>query len=286
MPTRNVHGVDYYYEVTDAAPGQQPPIAPLVMLHGFTGSTDAWTAQIEAFSAYHPVITIDLLGHGQTDAPTDPARYRMEQSAGDLAGLLTTIAPGPVNLLGYSMGGRLALYFAIHYPYLVQRLLLESASPGLADLESQQERIRSDEQLADAIEAHGMAAFVARWQALPLFASQQALPATVQSQIHEQRMRNLPQGLANSLRGMGTGVQPALWDQLSTLSVPTLLLAGELDQKFKGIAAQMATYLPNARVAIIPDAGHTIHLEQPLAFQEQVLTFLDAAATTPVAGAA
>lgn len=286
MPTTIVNAVEYYYEADEAPRADFVQPTTLVLLHGFTGSTESWADHRPVFATYYRTLVVDLLGHGQTEAPPDPARYTIEQSASDLAGLLTTIAPGPVNLLGYSMGGRLALYFALTYPYLVQSLILESASPGLADSTAQQERIHSDEQLATAIETQGIAAFVERWEALPLFASQQALPATVQSQIHEQRMRNLPQGLANSLRGMGTGVQPALWDQLSTLSVPTLLLAGELDQKFKGIAAQMATYLPNARVAIIPDAGHTIHLEQPLAFQEQVLTFLDAAATTPVAGAA
>jgi 2-succinyl-6-hydroxy-2,4-cyclohexadiene-1-carboxylate synthase len=217
---------------------------------------------------------VDLLGHGQTEAPTDPDRYTIEQSASDLAGLLTTIAPGPINLLGYSMGGRLALYFARHYPYLVQQLILESASPGLPDATAQQERVRSDEKLANDIETQGMAAFVKRWEALPLFATQQALPAATQSTLHKQRLRNRPHGLANSLRGMGTGAQPSLWEQLSTLSVPTLLLAGALDQKFRVIAEQMATYLPKATVAIIPDAGHTIHLEQPKAFQTAVINFL------------
>jgi 2-succinyl-6-hydroxy-2,4-cyclohexadiene-1-carboxylate synthase len=217
---------------------------------------------------------VDLLGHGQTEAPTDPDRYTIEQSASDLAGLLTTIASGPINLLGYSMGGRLALYFALHYPYLVQRLILESASPGLPDVTSQQERVRSDEQLANAIETQGMVAFVERWEALPLFATQHALPADVQTMLHEQRLRNRPHGLANSLRGMGTGAQPSLWEQLPGLSVSTLLLAGALDEKFKIIAEQMATYLPKATVAIVPDAGHTIHLEQPQAFQTQVINFL------------
>lgn len=274
MPTTIVNAVEYYYDVEEAphAAFEQPET--LVLLHGFTGSTESWAAHRHVLAAYCRTIMVDLLGHGQTEAPTDPARYTIEQSASDLAGLLTTIAPGPINLLGYSMGGRLALYFAIHYPYLVQRLVLESASPGLPDATTQQERVRSDEQLANDIEAQGMAAFVERWEALPLFATQQALPTATQSARHEQRLRNRPQGLANSLRGMGTGAQPSLWEQLPGLSVPTLLLAGALDQKFRVIAEQMATYLPKATVAIIPDAGHTIHLEQPQAFQTTVINFL------------
>lgn len=274
MPTTIVNAVEYYYEVEEAphAAFEQPKT--LVLLHGFTGSTESWAAHCPVFASYYRTIVVDLLGHGQTEAPTDPTRYTIEQSASDLAGLLTTIAPGPINLLGYSMGGRLALYFAIHYPYLVQRLILESASPGLPDVTTQQERVRSDEQLAADIETQGMAAFVERWEALPLFATQQTLPAATQSTLHEQRLRNRPHGLANSLRGMGTGAQLSLWEQLPGLSVPTLLLAGALDQKFKVIAEQMATYLPKATVAIIPDAGHTIHLEQPKAFQTAVINFL------------
>ncbi len=273
MPILRIHSVDYYYEIT-TPPTATTKQAPLLLLHGFTGSGDNWAAQVQAFSPHLPTITVDLLGHGQTAAPSDPMRYSMEQSADDLALLLSILAPGAVNLLGYSMGGRLALYFAITYPHLVRRLMLESASPGLADAAARQERVRSDERLADQIEAQGIAAFVEGWEKLPLFASQQTLPTSTQTQLHTQRLRNRPQGLANSLRGMGTGAQPAMWDQLSTLSMPTLLLAGALDPKFKTIATQMAARLPNATVAIVPNAGHTIHLEQPLAFQAQILTFL------------
>ncbi len=274
MPTISVNAVEYYYAVDEAPHGAFAQPQTLVLLHGFTGSSESWAVHRPVFATYYRTLVVDLLGHGQTEAPTDPVRYTIEQSASDLAGLLTTIAPGPINLLGYSMGGRLALYFAIHYPYLVQRLILESASPGLPDATAQQERVRSDEQLANDIEAQGMAAFVARWEALPLFASQGALPTEVQNKLHKQRLHNRPYGLANSLRGMGTGAQPSLWEQLSSLSVPTLLLAGALDQKFKIIAEQMATYLPKAAVAVIPDAGHTIHLEQPQVFHTQVINFL------------
>lgn len=286
MPTTTVNAVEYYYEIDEPLRDgmAQPPT--LLLLHGFTGSTVNWAPYQPLFATTYRTIVVDLLGHGQTEAPADPARYTMEHSANDLAGLLTTIAPGPVNLLGYSMGGRLALYFAVHYPYLVQSLILESASPGLADAEDQQARMRSDEQLAIAIETQGIAAFVERWEKLPLFATQQTLPATVQEQLRAQRLHNRPLGLANSLRGMGTGRQPSLWDQLSTITAPTLLLAGELDQKFKVIANQMATYLSHATVAVVPEAGHTIHLEQPAVFQAHLLNFLTTAAFAPAGGAA
>ncbi|MEZ4863024.1 MAG: 2-succinyl-6-hydroxy-2,4-cyclohexadiene-1-carboxylate synthase [Caldilineaceae bacterium] len=277
MPIYPVNGVAYYYELTEPPPTSAPVTKlrpPLVLLHGFTGSSANWSPHVAALAAQRRVITVDLLGHGQTTVPADPLRYSMAASAQDLAALLAVIAPGPVELLGYSMGGRLALYVALTYPNQVQRLILESASPGLADAAARVARTQSDEALANRIEYEGIAAFVAMWEKLPLFATQASLPAAEQTQLHAQRLRNSAQGLANSLRGMGTGVQPSLWDALPRLQQPTLLLAGALDPKFSAIAAQMAQALPQATMAVVPDAGHTIHLEAPHAFQHHLQAFL------------
>jgi 2-succinyl-6-hydroxy-2,4-cyclohexadiene-1-carboxylate synthase len=173
------------------------------------------------------------------------------------------------------MGGRLALYLAVTYPHLINKLILESASPGLAEPAARAARVHSDEALADQIERDGIGAFVEYWARIPLFASQQRLPVALRQRLRDQRLQNRPHGLANSLRGMGTGVQPSLWDRLSALTVPVLLLTGEDDDKFDAIAQQMATRLPNARHQTIPQAGHTIHLEQPEAYWATVGAFLN-----------
>ena len=273
MPKIAVNGLSYHYTISKAmaATKQQPP---LVLLHGFTGSVANWQTHLVAFSNSYRTIVIDLLGHGQTDAPHVPTRYAMSESARDIVELLATIAPGPFNLLGYSMGGRLALYLAVAYPQLVQRLILESASPGLADPVARKERRERDDALADQIEQEGVVAFVDRWEAIPLFASQHALPSASRERLHQQRLENREDGLANSLRGMGTGMQPVLWNQLPSLLIPTLLLTGALDQKFCSIATEMQKQLPTAIHTTIPHAGHTIHLEQPEAFQQAILAFL------------
>lgn len=274
MPTINIHDVSYHYTISEATAGE-PPSPPLVLLHGFTGSAANWRPLQDALAPRFTTIAIDLLGHGQSDAPADPARYAMAQSARDVAALLSAVVPGPVHLLGYSMGGRLALYLALTYPQRVQRLVLESASPGLAEAAARRDRVASDEALADRIEVEGVPAFVAHWEQIPLFASQQSLPDAVRSRLREQRLRNRAVGLANSLRGMGTGVQPALWDRLPALAMPVLLLSGEHDAKFCAIARQMAAQMPAATHVTIPDAGHTIHLERPDAFRRTVHSFLE-----------
>ncbi len=114
------------------------------------------------------------------------------------------------------------------------------------------------------------------WEKLPLFASQSNLSAKQREALRRQRLNNRASGLANSLRGVGTGVQPALHDQLPTLDLPVLLITGELDQKFCGIARQMAQLLPRAQLSIVAGAGHTVHLEQPTVFARQVREFCSA----------
>src|SRR5262249_26017949 len=162
----------------------------------------------------------------------DPARYQIENAARDLCDLLKALDVPSATWLGYSMGGRLALYLALAYPHIVTTLVLESASPGLATSEARADRIRSDEPLAELIERDGIEAFTAYWESLPLFASQSD---SVRAALRPVRLKNNAHGLANSLRGMGTGAQPSLWDKLPDLTMPCLVIAGELDTKFVDI---------------------------------------------------
>ncbi len=246
----------------------------LVLLHGFTGSAASWGRHLETFASYgFRVIALDMLGHGQSDVPQDARRYTIEQYQADILAALDALGvrKGEAILLGYSMGGRIALYTA--FSGFFRALILESASSGLADPLEREQRRRNDEQLATSIERDGIEAFVAYWEHLPLFASLQRLPYEQRQALHRQRLQNSASGLANSLRGVGTGVQPALQERLTTLSLPVLLIAGILDTKFCAIAQQMAQVLPDARLHIVPNAGHTVHLEQPEVFDQIVRNF-------------
>jgi 2-succinyl-6-hydroxy-2,4-cyclohexadiene-1-carboxylate synthase len=170
----------------------------------------------------------------------------MEYVGNDIIKLIRAMTSAPVTLLGYSMGGRLALYLAVHYPDEIDRLILESASPGLASEEKRQQRRISDEQLAERIEREGIPAFVDYWENIALFTSQKNLTEAIQIALHAQRLSNSATGLANSLRGTGTGIQPSLWGKLAEIHQPTMLLTGELDTKFHTIAEQMKTKMPDA----------------------------------------
>lgn len=264
-----VNGVTYNVAVKRVGSGPA-----LVLLHGFTGSAATWAPHLPAFTRGHTVVAIDLLGHGASDAPADPSRYTMARTVDDLTAILGQLDLARAAWLGYSMGGRIALAVAAVRPDLVDALVLEGASPGIADPGERAARVQADETLAARIERDGVAAFVAGWERLPLFASQARLPDAARAVQRRQRLANNPTGLANSLRGMGAGAQPPFHDHLSAIAVPTLLIAGAEDAKFRHLAAQMAAALPNATVAIVPDAGHAAHLEQPRAFEEAVLGFL------------
>ncbi|MFN8417817.1 MAG: 2-succinyl-6-hydroxy-2,4-cyclohexadiene-1-carboxylate synthase [Anaerolineae bacterium] len=267
-PRIAVNGVSLYVRMTGRG-------EPLVLLHGFTGSSRSWLPHVAEFKSHHFCISVDLLGHGGSDVPLDPARYRMDKQIDDLLDVFDALGLGQVNLMGYSMGGRVALSFAIAHPERVRSLVIESASPGITDPAERRERIRNDEVLAESIENEGLEKFVEHWERLPLFATQNALPQALRDELRQQRLRNSPRGLINSLRGLGTGVQPPVWDKLGKLTMPVMLMVGEFDQKYTSIALRMAAKIPKVKVAIIEGAGHTIHLEKPATFNRVLLHFLE-----------
>ncbi len=249
--------------------------APLLLLHGFTGSAATWKPLLSHVTPRRWVIAPDLIGHGGSDAPADSARYRLERCVNDLLTLLDVLEVAQVDLLGYSMGGRVALHLALAAPQRIRRLLLESASPGLTDPAERSVRAQSDNDLADAIERDGIATFVAHWERLSLFASQEVLPSAVREKLRAQRLQNRPVGLANSLRGMGAGQQAPLWECLPELTMPVLLLVGAQDCKYCDIASRMEQLLPTAHVSVVADAGHAVHLEQPDCFAQLVRDFFE-----------
>jgi 2-succinyl-6-hydroxy-2,4-cyclohexadiene-1-carboxylate synthase len=247
---------------------------PLVLLHGFTGSTEAWAPVWTQLGASCTTIAVDLAGHGRSGVPEDPARYALPRFAEDLRHVLDTLGLERVALLGYSMGGRAALHFALRSPESVAALLLESTSPGIADAQERRDRAASDATLAAEIERDGIDAFVARWEALPLWASQGTLSADARERLRAQRRGNRPRGLANSLRGAGAAAESSLESRLAALRTPVLLVAGALDAKYVAIGHELERLLPNAQLAIVPDAGHAVHLERPAELAAAATGFL------------
>ncbi|CAG9622400.1 2-succinyl-6-hydroxy-2,4-cyclohexadiene-1-carboxylate synthase [Sutcliffiella rhizosphaerae] len=265
-----VNGMHYHVEVLGSGP------ISVLLLHGFTGCGENYKDLLEDFPQkdMYTFILLDQLGHGKTNVPMDPDRYSMNQTINDLYTIVKKLEITKLSLYGYSMGGRVALAFATTYPDLVNKLVLESASPGLKEEAEQMTRKQADEKLAKRILEKGVPKFVDYWTDIPLFQSQKKLPDNIQKKIYHQRLNNSPLGLANSLRGIGTGAQPNYWEALSQLPIPVLLAAGEWDEKFVHIAEEMKNLIRESYFVKIKDAGHAIHVEQPRKFGKIVSEFL------------
>ena len=252
------------------------PGAPALVVHGFTGCVETVQGVCEALAVDRPVVALDLVGHGETEAPHDPDRYTMDACIHHLRATLDACEVGvPAHVLGYSMGGRIALSFAVAHPERVRSLVLVGTSPGLAEPADRAARVTADHALAEQIEREGLARFVDHWMALPLFASQASLGPDFLAAAREQRMRCHPGGLAHSLRGMGTGAMPPLHDRLPDLARPVCLVAGSRDAKFVALAEAMRYRLPDARCALVEGVGHAAHLEDAAAFARIARSFLN-----------
>jgi len=228
-------------------------VQTLVLLHGFTQTRQSWRRTIAALGGRYRALAPDLPGHGQ-------AAERRPASFAACAAYVRALAGDRFTLVGYSMGGRIALYTALTLPQHVERLVLVGASPGIADAAEREERRRADAALADRIEAIGVEAFATEWGSQDLFAGQSERVAAA---AHADRLRNTADGLAAALRGLGTGVMPPLWDRLGELAMPVTLVAGERDAKFRAIAGRMSGAIQDCHVVVIDGGGHAVQLEQP-----------------------
>jgi 2-succinyl-6-hydroxy-2,4-cyclohexadiene-1-carboxylate synthase len=245
---------------------------PLVLfLHGFLGSNEDFSEVISLVSKQFCCLSLDLPGHGETRVVGEDERYTMPETAAAIVQLLNHLNIPDANLVGYSMGGRLALHLALHYADRFPKVILESASPGLKTEAERLARIQHDFALAERIETN-FPQFLADWYEQPLFRSFKQHPNF--EQMMQKRLRNNPVELAKSLRNMSTGLQPSLWKNLENHQNSLLLMVGENDRKFITINQDMASICPRAKLAIVSNAGHNIHAEQPITYANQIAQFL------------
>ena len=249
----------------------RPDRPALLLLHGFTGSHQSWEDLAPNWAEDFWVVAPDLPGHGATCTPAAPQDLSLAATADRLAALLDRLSIAKATVLGYSMGGRLALHAALNHPSRFSALILESASPGIRDVEERAARRERDNALADGIEARGLDWFIPYWANQPLFHGQSEAVREAENRV---RWTQSARGLAQSLRGAGTGQQESLWDELSTLHMPVLLITGDDDAKFTAAAKRMRERRPATSWVRVPHAGHTVHRDQPDQFREIVLHFL------------
>ncbi|MFT5125512.1 MAG: 2-succinyl-6-hydroxy-2,4-cyclohexadiene-1-carboxylate synthase [Kiritimatiellia bacterium] len=229
-----------------------PDSVPLVFVHGFMGRASDWEAIRSHFTR-------------ETQAP-DVHGVSLDEAAD---GLLETY-PGPVILLGYSMGARLALHAAVRHPERVWALVLESGMPGLEGETERLARRTQDKTRAAALQREGMQPFLEAWYAQPLFSTL----GEHRTQLIQERSSLDPAMVAQQLCALSVAQQPNHWLALQNLSMPVLALAGSLDHKYAAVAERIASTCPQGQCVIIDQAGHNVHLERPDAYVAAVKTFL------------
>jgi pimeloyl-ACP methyl ester carboxylesterase len=212
---------------------------PLLLTHGFSASSAMWEPNVKALSAARALITWDIRGHGQSDAGDDQARYSADASVADMAALLDASGIDRAVIGGQSLGGFLSLQFWLEHPDRVAGLVLCDTGPGYRRDEARQQWNNQAIAWADRLE------------------------------------RDSNPGMARAARGILTQRDARVIDALPTITIPALVLVGAQDKDYLGAGEYMATKLPRAVHAVIPDAGHASNVDQPDLFNQQVLAFLD-----------
>ncbi len=226
----------------------------MLFIPGFMQRGDAWRPVAELLPERYPSTLLDHAQH------TFEGRMREIAEAG--AGVL----------VGYSLGGRLALRAALRSPDSYTAVVLVGSTAGIEEGPLRVQRAEADEKLASWIEAMPIEDIVSLWERQPLFADQS------EALIDEQRPGRLsqdPRSLALLLRTAGQGTLDPVWHELSTLELPILAIAGARDDGYTAAARRIARVAPNGRVAIVEEAGHAAHLQQPQAVADLIAEFLN-----------
>ncbi len=226
-------------------------------LHGFTSAPSMWAPL--GIEGPH------LLGHGGHATARGGETF-----AGEVLRLSSILPNVPLHLVGYSLGGRLALALAIAKPERVKRLTLIGAHPGIEGAAARNERTVFDASWATMLRTQGLEAFVDAWQALPLWSSQDRLTQEARSALQTQRLSHCPEQLAHAMDALGTSCMPPMWHQLKSLQIPVQLVVGELDHKYTGICERMHALMPTSSIRSIANAGHNPVLENPLSVRDVI----------------
>jgi pimeloyl-ACP methyl ester carboxylesterase len=250
MPKIDRDGVNIYYEVHGSGP-------PLLLTHGYSSTSAMWQGQIEALSKHHKLVLWDMRGHGRSDYPTEAAAYSEALTVADMAALLDEVGADTAIVGGLSLGGYMSLAFYRAHPGRVRALLIIDTGPGFKKDEAREAWNARARDTGDRFEREGLAVLKS--------ASRER-----SSVIHRDAL-----GLARAARGMLIQRDARVIEQLPDIRVPSLVVVGADDTPFLAASDYMAAKIPGAKKVVIPAAGHAVNIDQPQAFIDAVLPFLD-----------
>jgi len=250
MPNIDRDGVKIHYEVHGEGPA-------LILTHGYSSTSAMWRAQVEALSRQHKLVLWDMRGHGRSDYPQDPQAYSEALTVGDIAALLDEVGAQRAIVGGLSLGGYMSLAFHRAHPERVSALLIIDTGPGFKKDDARDAWNKRALATAERFEHEG----------LEVLKSASRERSTVSHRDAS--------GLARAARGMLTQRDAGVIESLPTIEVPSLVVVGADDTPFLAASDYMAAKIPGAKKVVIASAGHAVNIDQPLAFIDAVLPFLD-----------
>jgi len=250
MPKINRDGVNIYYEVHGSG-------APLLLTHGYSSTSAMWQGQIEALSRHHKLVLWDMRGHGQSDYPDDPSAYSEASTVADIAALLDSIGASSAVIAGLSLGGYMSLAFYRAHPERVTALLIIDTGPGFKKDDARDVWNKRARDTGERFDREGLAVLKS--------ASRERAEASHRDAT----------GVAHAARGMLAQRDARVIETLPNIKVPSLVVVGADDTPFLAASDYMAAKIPGAQKIVIPAAGHAVNIDQPQAFIDAVLPFLD-----------
>ncbi|MBT94622.1 MAG: 2-succinyl-6-hydroxy-2,4-cyclohexadiene-1-carboxylate synthase [Acidimicrobiaceae bacterium] len=240
---------------------KKPRDASGIILHGLLGNNQSMQELAGYLST--PYLIPDLVGHGKSPSPNELKHYTLDAMASQIHKITEESLQTPFDLIGYSMGARLALRYAIENKNDLRSLTLIGGTPGIQEDASRHQRALDDVRKVALLEDRGILEFINFWEKQPIFSSQRRLPAEKLLEQRRIRLTTKPMPLANHLRASGSGVMNPLWNQIHELCIPVLILVGAYDAKYIEIGERMKSIIPMSTLKIINGAGHAVHLEKP-----------------------
>ena len=250
MPKLNRDGVDIYYEVHGSGPA-------LILTHGYSATSQMWQGQIEPLAKNHTLILWDMRGHGQSDYPADPSAYSEELTVGDIDALLDKVGAKTAIVGGLSLGGYMSLAYYNAHPERVRALLIIDTGPGFKKDDAREGWNQNARSRADTLEKDGLAT-------LKTGSAERAYA------VHRDAL-----GLAKAARGMLTQRDATVIESLPNIKAPSVVIVGSKDTPFIAASDYMAAKIPGAQKIVIDDAGHASNIDQPKAFNDALLAYLE-----------
>jgi pimeloyl-ACP methyl ester carboxylesterase len=250
MAKLNRNGVEIYYEVHGSGPA-------LILTHGYSATTQMWKGQIEPLSKKHTLILWDMRGHGQSDYPADQAQYSEDHTVADIAALLDQVGASEAIVGGLSLGGYMSLAFYNKHPERCRALLIIDTGPGFKKDDAREAWNQNARNRADALEKDGLAT-------LKSGSAERAYA------VHRDAL-----GLARAARGMLAQRNADVINNLPNIKAPSVVVVGSKDTPFIAASDYMATKIPGAQKVVIQDAGHASNIDQPRAFNEAIVSFVE-----------